>query len=248
MLERPIDLEEERAARDILIEELARSLGDRLQAVYRFGSELGRGKGAGHPRVLVLIDRIDRPTLDRVAEHVTTAQKAGVRVRVDCCDNLLCGADAFPSFSLELRDSRELLHGEDVLVDLKVDPKHLRLHVEQGLRGLHRDLIKAYVERGNRGDDVLALRRSTRRLLFLLEGALIAAGHETPDTSSVDAIIDAACEALLSECDTKAWDALKRFARGEGKLRGEEAKAFYGAMLAALPAVVDAVDKLPQHG
>ncbi len=240
--------EEERAARDALIEALSTALGDQLQAVYAFGSELGRGKGAGHPRVLVLLDRIDRATLDRISEHVTGAQKKGVRVRVDCTDNLLSGADAFPSFALELRDSRKLLHGGDVLEGLEVDNKHLRLHVEQGLRGLHRDLIKAYVERGVRGDDVVELRRSTRRLLFLLEGALISAGEPPPDKGSVESIVNAACDALLPNEDRTPWNTLTRYAKGEGKLRGDDAKHLYGALLSALPTIVGVVDRLPEHG
>lgn len=239
--------EEERAARDALIETLATALGERLQAVYEFGSELGRGKGAGHPRVLVLLDRIDRSILDRIADHVTGAQKKGVRVRIDCTDNLLCGADAFPSFALELRDSRKLLHGEDVLEGLDVDVKHLRLHVEQGLRGLHRDLIKSYVERGTRGDDVVELRRSTRRLLFLLEGALIAANKPAPDKGSVESIVNAACDALLPGEDRGPWNTLTRYAKGEGKLRGDDAKELYAALLSALPTIVGVVDRLPEQ-
>jgi len=241
-------LEDERAARDALIKALATALGARLQAVYQFGSELGRGKGAGHPRVLVLVDRVDRATLDGISDHVTGAQKKGVRVRVDCADNLIHGADAFPSFALELRDSRELLHGTDVLEDLEVDPRYLRLRVEQGLRGLHRDLIKSYVERGVRGDDVVELRRSTRRLLFLLEGALLAKGEPAPDKSSVESIVDAACEALLPDEDRTPWKTLKRFAKGEGKLRGEDAKELYSALFAALPTIVTVVDQLPERG
>ena len=234
----------EAAARDALVKALSGTLGPRLKAVYRFGSDVARGKGAGHERLLVLVDALDRDVLDRASDAVWTAQKAGVRVRVDSADNLIRGSDAFPAFALELRDHRALVHGEDVLRDLDVNPTHLRLHVEQGLRSMQRDLVRLYLERGARPDEAAELRRNLRKLLYLLEGAILAAGKPAPRPLSLDGVVDACASHLLAGCDRGPWDVVKRFAGPDVALRGEPARELYTALFDALGQIISAVDRM----
>jgi len=228
---------------DTLIESLKSILAAKLRAIYRFGSDLARGKGVGRDRLLVLVERVDRELLDGVSEAVWAAQKEGIHVRIDSVDNLIRGSDAFPAFALELRNHRSLVLGEDVLSGLDVNPAHLRLHVEHGLRSMHRDLIKLYLERG-RPDEVAELRRNLRKLLFLLEGALMAAGRPIPEPHSLGAIINACCIHLLADEDRGPWDQVKRFATHDVPLRGESGRELYSALLDALGQIIPVVDRM----
>jgi hypothetical protein len=238
-----VDASEARASEELL-KSLGETLGARLKAVYRFGSDVARGKGAGHERLLILVERVDRGLLDEVSDAVWHAQKAGVRVRIDSADNLIRGADAFPAFALELRENRALVSGEDVLATLDVNPKHLRLHVEQGLRSMQRDLVKLYLERGARPDEAAELRRSLRKLLFLLEGALSSAGRTTPRPLAFDSVVDACCSDLIPGGAREPWHVLKRFAAGDVPLRGDAASELYGALFDALGQIIGVVDRL----
>jgi hypothetical protein len=231
----------EAAAR--LIETLSSALGPALKAVYRFGSDIARGKGTSQERLLVLVEDIDRDLLDRASDPIWAAQKEGVRVRVDSVKNLVRGADAFPAFALELRDHRALVHGTDVLADLTVSPTHLRLHVEQGLRSMQRDLVRLYLERGARPDELRELRRNLRKLAYLLEGALLAAQKPAPRPLSLEGAISACCSTLLAGKSTAPWQTLSQLAVAEDGLAQHRA-ALYAALFDALAQIIDVVDQL----
>lgn len=234
--------ETEAKAADKLLKALGETLGARVKAVYRFGSDVARGKGAGAERLLVLVDSLDRDLLDQVSDAVWTAQRNGIRVRIDSADNLIRGSDAFPAFALELRDHRELVSGRDVLADLVVNPTHLRLHVEQGLRSMQRDLVRLYLERGARQDEISELRRNLRKLLYLLEGALMVAGKAPPRPLTLDGVVDACCGNLLPGAERAPWDTVKRLAANDVPLRGEASRELYAALFAALAQVIAVVD------
>jgi len=217
--------------------------GSHFSAAYRFGSEIGRGKGKGHPRVLIVLDALDRALLDQVRPVVGEGRREGIRVRLDTADNLVRGADAFPAFSLELIRHRTLLAGDDVLAELTVQTADLRLHVEHGLRGIFRDLVAAYVADKIHGDSLLDIRRTTRRLLFLLEGALLARGAEVTDDPTPEEIIAKTREKLRDDPDAP-WATFERFLNGDLKLDTSGMRELYGALLAILERVIDYVDRL----
>ena len=223
-----------------LVQVLASELGERLHAVYRFGSGFAQGPRAGQARLLVLVDRVDRPLLDRMAPAAQRAREAEIQLRVDATDNLLRGADALPAFSLEILDTRELLAGSDVLEDLQVQHEHLRLHVEHGLRSVHRDLVAAYLD----PPATPKLRRSAHKLVLLLEAALKARGVPVPHPATPDAIIDGVRESLLGGANSSSWDVLRRFANNEIGVRKVGLPRLYDALLDTLDAVIDAVDRM----
>ena len=225
--------------------ELDKLLGSELVAVYRFGSDTGRGRGAGQTRLLVLVKSIYSALLDKITDPISEARQSGLRVRLDTADNLLRGADAFPAFSLELLDHRQLLKGEDALAPLKVETKHLRLHIEHGLRGIYRDLVQAYLDAKFRGEGVKELRQSTRKLFFLLEGALIAAGIDVPKPAELSPILESVTTKLLDQPDEGAWKTLRLFAQDALPLADGGTKRLYGALFRALEQTIDVVDRLP---
>lgn len=218
--------------------------GDRFEAAYRFGSDLARGRGKGQSRVLVLVDRIDRPLLDEVRPVISEAQQDGIRVRLDTVDNLVRGADAFPAFSLELIRHRKLIDGDDVLAELSVETTDLRLHVEHGLRGIFRDLVSGYIDGKIHGASLLEVRRATRRLVFLLEGALLADGRDIGSTPTPEEIIGAVRSMLTDDPDAP-WETFQKFLDGDLALTTAGMQNLYGALFSILNRVIDHVDRMP---
>lgn len=218
--------------------------GDRFEAAYRFGSDVARGRGKGQPRMLVLVNRIDRPLLDEIRPVVSEAQQQGIRVRLDTADNLVRGADAFPAFSLELIRHRKLIDGKDVLAELSVETKDLRLHVEHGLRGIFRDLVSGYIDGKIHGASLLEVRRATRRLIFLLEGALLADGRDIGKTPTPEEIIGAV-RSMLSDDPDPPWQTFQRFLDGDLALSTAGMQDLYGALFSILNRVIDHVDRMP---
>jgi len=208
----------------------AERLGAHLRAIYTFGTE--------HSRLLVLVDALSLDLLDTLAPLVRTARAAGMPVRIDAEMNLLRGSDAFPDLTLELISSRRLIHGSDVLDGLTVDPTSLRLHVEHGLRDVQGRLVRLVLARAAGELNVRKLRRVTRRLLLLLEGAVVAAGYPPTTSGGLDEIARRAPEVLMSvrEVDLPG---LVSFVRGGG---GPE--AVMEELFGLLPPLIYQVDHL----
>ncbi len=226
------------------VEELAAAAGARLQAIYSFGSDFGRGPRVGRGRLLLLLDQVDVACLESLVQHVTRCQASAIKVRVDTVDNLIHGADAFPAFTLELRDNRQLLKGADVLSALKLDTTHLRLHVEHGLRSMLRELVDFYLDRDVKGFQAPALRKSLRKLVYLLEGALICSHVQVPDNLQPEAIIELAQDQLLPNANTAVWRTIREFAADELPLKGDGATQVYASFFSALDSVIAVVDAL----
>lgn len=221
--------------------ELQSLLEDRLRAVYRFGSTFATKPGL--TRLLVLVDALDRDLLDRLTPLVGRCQEAKVRLRLDTPEEVLGGADTFPVFCLEFRETRELLSGEDVLSELKVDVTTLRLRVEQGLRVVRRDLVQAYLDQTDAGLG-LALRRATHRLLYLFEGALLIGESDYVQRSPLE-VFEALASKHLDEAGAGILRRLHAFGSFEATLDDDALLELYADLLGVLRRVVDAVDALP---
>lgn len=227
-----------------IIERLAGALGDRLVALYRFGGGFARGPKV-KDRLLLVVDRIDVPTLDAIAVATGSSSEEGrVNLRVLTKESCLCGADAFPAFTLDLCNTRELLHGEDVLRDLQVERRDLRLRLEQSLRREFRELVQAYL---NHTSDPRALapilRHAVRRFLNLLGGVLYAARIEMPHPAAPRAIIEAVDRRILKG-KLEVLERLRSMAAYEVAVEPQQLEALYGQALQSLTDAIAYVDQM----
>lgn len=227
------------------IEALQAGLGSRIVAIYRFGTRFGRTPQGPSVRILLLVERIDKALLDEVGPVARRARSGGVALRLDSVDTLLRGADTFPVFALELKDTAELLHGRDVLADVTVDAGRLRLRLEQSLRTQHRDLVRAYLEHGGEPRQLsMDLRRAAHRLIYLFEATLLVAGVELPEPKTPKSLIGALCRQLVTPADEACWEQVRALAAYELVLQPEALSELFAEVLRALQALVDVVDRM----
>jgi hypothetical protein len=109
---------------------------------------------------------------------------------------------------------------------------------------MQRDLVRLYLERGARPDETAELRRNLRKLLYLLEGALMVAGQPPPRPLTLDGVVDACCSGFLASLSRAPWDTVKRFASNDTPLRGESGRELYGALFEALTQIIAVVDRM----
>lgn len=229
---------------DDVVRGLTEVLGPRLVALYRFGTDFARGPHGTKVRLLVLIERIDGPLLGDLTTIAAGAQREQIHLHLETADSLLRSTDVFPILALDLIHTKSLLVGRDVLASLAVDRTHLRLHIERSLRAIHRDLVAEFLSDAD--DDrrlVRALRRAARKAVYLLEGLLIAAGHDVPASHTPEAII-AAVGAMLPDGEVEAWQQLRRFAQTEGRVDRDHLMSTYIRQIEALTVAIDVVDAL----
>jgi predicted nucleotidyltransferase len=113
------------------------ALGDRLESVVLYGS-VARGEfidGVSDINVLVLLDDISGSSLGQLAPVVRKFRKQRVHPIVVERREWQRAADVFAIELTEMQEWHDLLHGQDPLMGLLVQPSLLRLQAERELRG-----------------------------------------------------------------------------------------------------------------
>ncbi|PIE17340.1 MAG: hypothetical protein CSA65_09265 [Proteobacteria bacterium] len=230
---------------DKTVEALQATLGERMVAIYTFGSSFGRTPQGPRMRLLLVVDGVDRALLDDIAPIATRAHRAGVALRLETQEALIRGTDAFPVFSLELLDTAQLVCGDDLLPQLKIEPGRLRLRLEQSLRTMHRDLVRAYLESGGAPQRLATeLRRAAHRLIYLFQATLIACEVEVPADKTPALVIAALCRYVVTPADSETWEKLRSFAAYEAVFDRGPLVELYANVLQALTTVIEVVDRM----
>lgn len=227
---------------DALLAHLTRALGDRMVAVYTYGSDFARGAQASQARLLVLVDDLDAAVLDAILPPNAAARAQHVHLRLDTAVHVLRCADVLPIFALELLETRVLIYGSDALTMLAVQPEHLVLRLEQALRLAHRKLLQGYLETQGDPDIARQLRALIRRLMPVMRGLAIVKGLELPAGSSPDEVVKRVIGRVCPQ-DQELWRRLIRFADFMDSLDHTELVALYGDALAGFERLVVAVDR-----
>jgi len=153
-------------------------------------------------------------------------------------EELHMAADVFSIEILDIKASRRVLYGADIVANIAVPMNLHRVQVEHDLRVTVLKLRAHYFRApGNAEELVPALRKSFSGVLVLLRHTLIAFGEAPPpEARSVIARV-----AALTSSDGTAFNATLDL-HESGELRGEIA-VLYGAYLKALEEVVRALDR-----
>lgn len=148
---------------DASVKALATSCGDRLRTVALCGEAAGAGYRPGRSRLdfAVLVDTVDGQVLKAIAASRLGAWTSRVTPPLVLDATYISSSlDVFPLEFLDLCDRHEVVFGaSDPFADLSFEREHLRLHIEQQLRGKLLHLREAYI--GARGS-----RSKVRRLLI----------------------------------------------------------------------------------
>jgi|CeladaMinimDraft_18_1061708.scaffolds.fasta_scaffold00023_118 hypothetical protein len=170
-----------------LTAELDRLLGGRLRSVVVYGS-VARGEaieGVSDVNVLVLLDRVDPETLRRLSPVAQKWAGAGnTPPLLMAWPEWRRAADAFAIELADMKDAHVMVHGEDPLRSLDVDPVELRLQAEHELRGKLLQLREGLVLAGTEGDQVgRLLLTALPSFTTYARTALRLAGRPVPDTT-----------------------------------------------------------------
>ena len=238
--------ERDRTALDGFVADLRALHGDALLAVLLTGEAASTGY---RPRqtplsTLVVLADVTPESLRRTRPKLRAWARKRIPTPLFMDPMYLESAlDVFPLEFLELGDHHALLHGDtDPLADLRIDAAHLRIEVEEQMRGKMLHLWEAYLESGG-------AKRSLRRILLetppgfevILRG-LLRLRSETARPDGPDELL-AAVEAGF-ETPLPVFRRLERVRRGQATLAGGELDAVFEGYLAEVRALVRLTDAL----
>ncbi|MBX3171281.1 MAG: hypothetical protein KF760_27985 [Candidatus Eremiobacteraeota bacterium] len=212
-----------------------------LDGVVLYGGVL-RGRYQAHSDVnlLLLLNDSSAPAL-RQLELPLTAARRSIRLAPMILESAEVArvADVFPVKMLDIQRHHLLLWGQANLQDLRIDPEHIRLHLEQGLRNIQ---LRLRVCLAAQAHDGLSLRRHllglARPLAIHMQELMLLLGLECPSDKTL-AIYQAAAS---------HWRLCPVPLQQLGNLRQEAAFEFDPVLLAGelfplLHTVVDIADR-----
>jgi hypothetical protein len=223
--------------------EACQALGERLRSVVLFGSAPAGDflEGVSHYDLLVVAEPLGQAELEALAPVIRPWRKAGNPLPLLFTpEQLAASTDAFAIELLDMQDARRVLHGDDLIVGLQVDPAHMRIHLERELMGKSLLLRDRYVlAAGDERMIVTLLTDSLSTFLVLFRSALRLFQPEAPKKKlealrALTGHIDLDPQPLLTIHDLKV---------NGGKSAGIDIPGLFGQYWRAIDEVTRAVDR-----
>jgi len=133
--------------------------GDNLKSIFLYGSAVGEDfiPKESNINLLFIMERIDSPDLKKSLRPISRARKKGIVPLFLTVEHMKSSTDTFPIEFLEMKENYILLYGNDILKELEVNSRNVRLQCEQQLKGGLIRLYQVYLEIGMREKKIRSL-------------------------------------------------------------------------------------------
>ena len=232
---------------DELVRRLSEALGEDLVSVVLYGSAAADDfqDGASDLNVLAVLSEIGEKQLEQAYGPVTwwlnRKQPAPILLAVEEVRN---ASDAFAIEFLDIRMAYRILHGDDLVGTIEVEPAHHRHQVEHEIRSLLLRLRERY----------LGLQRDSKALRGLLTDslpsfstlfrhALILDGHKT--AVKKHEVFHKAAEAF--GISPEPFEAVLAMRQGSKRVTGAEIRPLFLAYLKEITKMAGHVDRIDKE-
>ncbi|MDW8141623.1 MAG: hypothetical protein RMJ90_05010 [Candidatus Bipolaricaulota bacterium] len=168
--------------------------GDDLISLILYGSAAGTDfvPDRSDLNFLVVLQRVTPEALRKALPLVRDwhRQRIATPLFVDP-EFLKSSLDVFPMEFLDMQAQHRLLAGRDILLDLKVSPKNLRLQCEEELKGKLLHLRRAYLETGNRAAALEELMISSAKSFLVITRHLLRLKGLQPAHEFLEVLVQA---------------------------------------------------------
>lgn len=133
--------------------------GDNLKSISLYGSAVGEDfiPKKSNVNLLLVMERIDPPDLKKSLKLINQGRKKGIIPLLLTVEHMKSSTDTFPIEFLEMKENYILIYGKDILDELEVNSRNVRLQCEQQLKGGLIRLYQVYLEIGMREKRIRAL-------------------------------------------------------------------------------------------
>lgn len=124
--------------------------GDNLKTISLYGSAVGEDfiPKKSNVNLLLVMERIDPPDLKKSLKLINQGRKKGIVPLLLTVEHMKSSTDTFPIEFLEMKENYSLIYGKDILGELEVKGRNVRLQCEQQLKGGLIRLYQVYLEIG----------------------------------------------------------------------------------------------------
>ena len=227
-------------------EKLITHFQDNIISIFIYGSAAIGGDYI-HKRsdinILALFESISFRDIDLVLPLIKDGQKKGISAPLFLTkEHILSSTDIFPIEFLEMKDTHLTIYGPDLLMDLSIDLKNLRLQCENQIKGKLIRIRQTYLEIGkNKKSTNLLLTESLTTLIPVMRNMLRLAQVD-PLPKQKEAILNSLCSKFT--LDNEILLDILRLKRGEKKLTTVDSKKLFSGYLDTLTKLSKIIDKL----
>lgn len=228
-----------------LVEHLVEALGTDLVSVVLYGSAVTGDyqEKVSDLNILCIVKRIGTDELRKLNKAVrwwSKRKKQPTPIFLSC-EEIKNAHDAFAIEFLDIRAAYRVLHGEDLVENIKVDPAHHRYQVEHELRQRLLRLREYYVSAQNdRRALADLLVQSLPSFATLLRHALILKGDQPPSTKR-EIFQRAAEQFSISE---KPFKLILNFRQGTERIGTHAIHSVFDDYLLQITKAAEVVDRL----
>ncbi len=156
--------------------QLGEALGENLLSIVVYGSAMGKNfiPGKSNINILLVLKEIDVGVLKNCLKLVAGGQKKNIVAPLMFTPrHIESSLDVFPIEFAEISDNHLTIYGEELLDNLKIEKKHLRLQCEREIKGKLIRLRQGYLESALKGNSLkILLEDSLRAILPIMRAAL----------------------------------------------------------------------------
>lgn len=225
-------------------ETLKRFCGEALQSVVLYGSAAAgdyTARGSDF-NLLIVMEELPPAVLRRLAGPVRTWERAGnPPPLLFTKKRLMEASDVFPVELLDMRDSRRVLYGEDMIAGIVPARANLRLQAERELRSALIQLQRNYLISCDSFRHLAGLMTGSLSGVLCLFRAVLRLYEETVPPGKMDALGKLNGHIPLDPALFRSIQALKT---GEIKARKADVEVLFEKYVRSIESVVDAVDKM----
>jgi predicted nucleotidyltransferase len=168
--------------------------GEDLVALVLYGSAAGADfvPDRSDLNFLVVLKRVTPETLRKAMPLVKDwhRERIATPLFVDL-DFLRSSLDVFPIEFLDMQGQHRLLAGKDILLELNISPKNLRLQCEEELKGKLLNLYTSYLESGSRPEALEELMVTSLKSFLVVTRHLLRLKGLTPAREFLEILVQA---------------------------------------------------------
>ena len=225
------------------LEELIRAYGDDIVSLFVYGSVTGPDYNPKRSDInlAVVLKKVSLDKFKPVLKTVRNGIKKKITAPLFLSPSYIkMSLDTFPMEFMNMKDSRLVLLGEDVLADIEADKADLRRECEYQLKGKMLTIRQAYLEQAmdRKGLERL-LKTSFRALVPVLEN-ILRLKREGPVSEDKEKVL----EKLGQEfgVDVSSFLEILRDKETDGKISGKHPEEFLNDFLTQLEKITNEVD------
>ena len=229
------------------VDQMRSALGDQVVSIMLYGGfvEGAVGTTSTDVNVMVVLKDVSVGALDEAALPVQVGRREfGLAVLLLSEDELRRTTDVFPIKFLDMRRRHRLLHGKDVLADLRISHDHLRLRCEQEIKNLMLRLHQFYLLQAPFFEQVE--KTLIRGVLSLVSNLSVLVELKTGAApTNNDEVIEQAAKLGLDVQPIRKCLSLQQ---GELELASDELKQLYDSFMRLVHRAAELIDSMEISG